>query len=103
MPKNTTSPEPLEQTFWNGEPCKARRVTVIVGDSGTFPAYWARQYVGQERPAVEISEANQFGTQPFYIDNEGDYGWQKVTAGRGGPDWAHRSLVVERVVGGPDA
>lgn len=103
---------------WNGEPCEARRVRVIVADDGRFPKYWARQFVGQERAAVEITYADQ----TFYIDDEGyeqsdaeretlakyglpvqgrvgfpGWGWAKVMNG-GGPRDGHASLEVDRVV-----
>lgn len=106
-----------ERTYWNGEPCKARIVRVIVADTGDFPLYWAKPYVGTEREAVEIA----YNGRTFYIDNEehspspgeteamrrfglpaafcprGE-GWDKVTSGRGSPTRAHRSLQIERVV-----
>jgi hypothetical protein len=106
------------ETRWNGEPCEARKVVVIVADAGRFPNYWARPFVGQERDAVEVTYAGS----TFYIDDEGyergeqekallekfgmpasdragypGYGWAKVTAG-GGPHHPHSSLEIERVV-----
>lgn len=109
-----------EATFWNGEPCEARIVRVIVAPSPDFPEYWARPYIGTEREAVEITYAGAI----FYIDNEThklgadelatleefglspvvDYGqrsgegWEKVTTGKGSPTYGHRSLTIERVV-----
>jgi hypothetical protein len=83
-----------EATYWNGEPCPARKVRVIVADSGFFPAYWAREFVGQEREAVEVS----YFDKPFYLDNEDGSGWRKVTEGHGSPAWGHRDLEIERIV-----
>lgn len=102
-------------TYWNGELCKARIVSVIVADNGQFPAYWARDFVGQRRRAVEVVYAGE----TFYIDDQGyetsererealsrhgrpapkrcgfpGWGWVKVTAGRGSPGWAHASLEI---------
>lgn len=86
-----------EPTFWNGEPTPARKVSVIVADLGAFPAYWAKEYVGQRRDAVEVS----YSTGTFYLDDEGHDGWKpgggwaKVTIGGGSPRWGHRDLQVE--------
>jgi hypothetical protein len=104
---------------WNGEPCEARRVRVIVADNERFPLYWARHLVGTERAAVEVT----YNGSTFYIDDEGydereevkaylrerghagrdhvgspGWGWAKVMAG-GGPGHGHASLEIERVVG----
>jgi hypothetical protein len=80
-------------TFWNGEPCKARRVIVIVGKAEK-PTFWYANLEGQERQAVEVV----YGDQTFYLDNVTDSGWDKVTAGKGSPRYGHRSLKVARVV-----
>lgn len=82
------------RTYWNGERCEARRVRVIVGDSGQFPCPWFRSIVGQERDAVEVT----YNGSTFYLDNENGSGWGKVTGGRGSPNYGHRSLDVERVL-----
>lgn len=83
-----------EQTYWNGEPCEARKCRVIVGDSGQFPKAWFREFVGQERDAVEVT----YGGATTYLDNEDGSGWRKVTAGRGSPRFGHRGLDVAEVV-----
>lgn len=75
---------------WNGEPCKARRVTAIVTDDGSFPQYWARHLVGVRREAVEV----EYGDQVFYLDNEDGSGWNKVARG-GSPNDGHRSITVD--------
>lgn len=106
------------QPRWNGEPCEARQVRVVVADNERFPAYWARHLVGQERAAVEVI----YNGSTFYIDDEGyderpevrerllghgmaapehvgypGWGWEKVLNG-GGPRDGHASLEIERVV-----
>jgi hypothetical protein len=105
-----------EQTFWNGEPCEARKVTLIVADNEAFRSYWARPLVGTRRNAVEVTYAGS----TFYLDDEpfgaeesaveiefrpgvtqtfvrapGSYGWawDKVTTGRGSPVYGHRDLT----------
>jgi len=95
------SEESMEKTYWNGEPCKAQVVIVIVGKSEK-PTWWCADLEGQKREAVKI----KYGEQTFFIDNEGDgsndfppgLGWRKVTVGKGSPCWNHQSLLVERVV-----
>jgi hypothetical protein len=82
------------RTYWNGEDCRARKVVVIVADTGTFPLYWAKEFVGQEREAVEVK---QHGFT-FYLDDVDGSGWAKVTNGFGSPNYPHRGLEVERVV-----
>jgi hypothetical protein len=90
-----------EQTYWNGEPCEACIVTVVVGKAAR-PTWWCAPLEGQEREAVEVKQSGHV----FYIDNEGDgseqfpkgVGWQKVTIGRGSPRWGHLSLPVASIV-----
>jgi hypothetical protein len=88
------------KTWWNGEPCQARLVRVIVGKAA-LPTWWCASLEGTEREAVEI----QYGDFPLaYIDNdawddhEWGAGWRKVTTGRGSPQYGHWSLPVERVI-----
>lgn len=83
-----------EATFWNGEPCEADLVRVIVGDSEFFRnrVYWAREFVGQERNAVRV----RYRYRTFYLDNEDGRGWWNVTTGRGSLKAGTRSLEVER-------
>lgn len=81
---------PIDETAWNGEPCIATRVTAIVADTGFFPGYWAREYVGTRRKAVCV----QYAGRTFYIDDEDGSGWHKVTHG-GGPGSSHKDLDVE--------
>lgn len=86
----------IEQTYWNGKPCVARHVRVIVGPC-LKETFWHNGLEGTERNAVEVSYAGQ----TFYLDNEDGSGWQKVTTGRGSPIWGHKSLPVQSVVGEP--
>ena len=81
------------KTFWNGEPCLARRVRVIIGES-PVPTWWCFALAGQIREAVEV----KYGDQLFYLDNDDGSGWWKVTEGKGSPGWAHRSLPVATVM-----
>jgi hypothetical protein len=78
-----------EKTFWNGEPCRAVKVRVIVGPS-MRPTWWCAGMVGQERAAVRVD----YGRERFYLDNEDGSGWAKVTTGRGSPNVGHSSLPV---------
>jgi hypothetical protein len=82
-----------DQTFWNYEPTPARIVRVIVGPSER-ETWWCAKLVGTEREAVEVNYHGDI----FYLDNEDGSGWGKVTGGRGGPEWGHSSLPVERVL-----
>lgn len=82
-----------EYTRWNYQPALAMKCRVIVGNAGTFPEYWAKDLVGQEIDAVEVS----YNRKQFYLDNRDGSGWYKVTNG-GGPDLPHRDLDIERLV-----
>ena len=94
MKEDQRTPNKVDETFWNGEPCKARIVVVIVGKS-LRETWWCAKLEGQKRQAVEV---NYRGEAPFYLDNENGQGWVKVTEGRGSPQWGHSSIPVERVV-----
>lgn len=83
-----------ERTFWNGEPAPARKVRVIVGPS-PVKTWWCAELEDTEREAVEV---NYYG-EKFYLDNEDGGGWNKVTHGRGSPQWGHSSLPVKLVKG----
>lgn len=77
---------------WSGLPAKGRKVWGRVVDNPRFAAYWARKYVGWERPAVEV----HWNDEVFYLDDENDHGWEKVTNG-GLPSMGHRNLAVSDV------
>lgn len=93
------------ETFWNYEPASCRKVRVIVGPAPKS-TWWCAGLEGTEREAVEVT----IDGERFYLDNEafeGDglvrghragTGWDKVTKGRGGPDWGHSSLPVSKVL-----
>lgn len=85
-----------EPTYWNGEPCNARRVLAMVG-TVPVPTWWCNGMEGTVRRAVEIRYR---GSKPFYLDDEDGSGWRKVTQGRGLPSWGHRSLPVSEVAEG---
>ena len=77
----------IPPTFWNGEPCEARRVVVIVGKS-LRPTWWCAPFEGQRRAAVRVT----YNGGTFYLDDETGSGWHKVTSGRGSPWVGHSSL-----------
>lgn len=81
------------QTYWNGEPCTARVVEVIVGKSPR-DTWWCAKLQGEKRNAVEV---DYYGLK-FYLDNADGSGWAKVTVGRGWPGIAYRKLPVECVL-----
>lgn len=83
-----------EKTYWNFEPCEARIVRIVVGNSGRFEKPWFEPYLGTIREAVEV----KYYRQTFYIDNEFGVGWRKVTEGRGSPNYPHSSIDVARVL-----
>lgn len=76
-----------ELTYWNGEDADCRRVVVRVG-TVERPTWWCAGMEGTERDAVEVKYYNQ----TFYLDDENGLAWLKVTTGRGGPEWGHKSL-----------
>lgn len=73
-------------TFWNGEPCAAKRVRVVVGKARS--TWWCANLEGTVREAVRV----EYGGSAFYLDNENGSGWYKVTIGRGSPQVGHSSL-----------
>lgn len=80
----------MTATYWNGEPCRARRVVVRVG-AAPVPSWWCAALIGEERQAVEV----RYGPAgPFFLDDEDGSGWWKVTAGHGSPRWSSRSLPL---------
>lgn len=106
----------ITPTFWNGEPCEARLVTVIVGRAPAV-SWWCAELVGTERKAVEVI----YDGKTFYLDDdvwtedmepattrehrltfgmpfdsrEPGHAWEKVTTGLGSPRWPHSSLPVK--------
>lgn len=77
----------MAETYWNGEPTPARKVRVRVTEP-VATTWWFADLVGTERAAVEVT----YGGDTFLLDDEDGSGWRKVTEGRGGPRWPHRSL-----------
>jgi hypothetical protein len=87
-----TASAQLTDIEWNGEPAQGRKVDVVVADDDRFPSYWARQWIGHVRPAVEI----HYEGRTFYIDDQDDLGWRKVMAG-GLARYGHKGLAVSDV------
>lgn len=82
-----------DQTFWNGEPCTARKVEVTVGKSPRS-TWWCADLEGKKRQAVEV----EYNGSKFYLDNEDGSGWHKVTVGRGSPAFYHASIPVDGAI-----
>lgn len=87
MRKIRKGPKLLTPTFWNGEPCEARIVNVIVGKP-LKPTWWCAEFEGKKRKAVQVAQHGQ----TFFMDNEDGSGWRKVTEGKGMPNYPHSSL-----------
>jgi len=77
----------MDKTFWNGRPCRARIIHVIVGKA-LRPTWWCANLEGRVRKAVEVTQHGQ----TFFLDNEDGSGWLKVTVGKGMPNFGHSSL-----------
>ena len=92
-PSRPKLPHKLPEAWWNGEPAEARIVRVIVGKAER-PTYWYADLEGTEREAVEVKQHGQ----TIYLDNEDGSGWDKVTVGRGSPQWGHSNLAIERII-----
>ena len=57
----------MADTYWNGEPCDARRVRVVVGDPDDPPVLaWWHGLEGTERDAVEVTYLGDI----FYLDDD---------------------------------
>jgi hypothetical protein len=77
----------VEDTYWNGERTPCRRVLVTVGKAPAL-TWWCAPYEGMIRQAVEVT----YNGQIFFLDNEDNSGWNKVTNRQGSPRASHRSL-----------
>lgn len=86
-----------ELTYWNGEPAVCRRCIVTIADDLSFPKYWAREEgrIGEKIEAVEVTVPN--AVEPFYISNIDLEGWIKVTEGKGGWWYSHKSVCPSDV------
>lgn len=86
----------MSETFWNGMPTRARRGTAIIADAPEFTDYWARDFIGERWPVVEVvfDGVNRGGGIGYISDVDG-LGWRKVTAGRGGPRHPHQTIRIE--------
>lgn len=83
----------MSKTYWNGEPCKARRVLITVGDC-PFPRGWYKHLIGTEMRAVEVT----YGNDTFYLADQDGNGWHKVTVEHGGPHYGHHSVTAAKVI-----
>lgn len=85
-----------EKTYWNFEECTAEKGTGVMLDSPQFPHFWGRDtgLIGSRVPVVKVT----YGEQEFYLYNDHNEGWNKVTVGRGGPQYKHRNIDVEKYV-----
>lgn len=109
----------MPETFWNGLPCVARRVTAIVApwEDGDPPRAWWKHLAGMRRRMVEVTVPRALEDGVFYLDDdsfepteeqaayyemhgmtvrsrEAGQGWAKVTEGRGSPQWAHSDAKI---------
>lgn len=89
---NTDGLTRTSETYWNGEPTPARRVLVEVGKAK--PSWWCSDLEGTMRKAVEVT----YNGDVFFLDNEDNSAWAKVTTGYGSPSYGHRSLPQTSVV-----
>jgi hypothetical protein len=80
------------KTYWNGEPCKADKVKVIVGEC-KVPTWWCADLAGKTHDAIRIT----YHGETFYL-NDDESSWEKITVGRGSPYWPHKSLPVEKEI-----
>lgn len=78
------------KTYWNGEPANCRIVNVQVGKAAK-KTFWFSKLEGTVREAIQV----KIKGESFLIDNENGEGWLKVTVGRGGPHYGHKSLDGE--------
>ncbi|WP_374029800.1 hypothetical protein [Bdellovibrio bacteriovorus] len=91
------------KTFWNGEPCKATKVKVVVGKSPR-PTWWCAHLEGKIMDAIRIeypvdNKTSEPGIdcQPFYLCDDAE-SWKKITVGMGSPYCSHKSLPVKEEV-----
>ena len=80
----------MDDTYWNGQPCRAEKVLVRVAKSPR-DTWWCSGLEGAVRKAVAVY---YFDDQivSYFLDDEDGSGWAKVTEGHGSPNWSHRSL-----------
>ncbi|AHZ84662.1 hypothetical protein Bb109J_c1972 [Bdellovibrio bacteriovorus] len=87
-----------ERTFWNGEPCKATKVKVVVGEAPR-PTWWCAHLAGQEIDAIRIDYpiGKKKQGEPFYILDTPE-AWEKITVHLGSPVYGHKSVPVKNEV-----
>ncbi len=74
------------KTYWNGEPCEAKKVLVKVGKSAR-PTWWCADLEGKTIEAVKITQ----GSYSFFVPDEKET-WLKITEGFGSPTYPHKGL-----------
>lgn len=80
---------------------RARCVKVVVADI-TDKEYWAREFVGQERRAIELRidiPGEQY--EIFYLDDEDGQTVAKLTTGKGDPTLGFKQLNVSAFADDP--
>lgn len=85
------------KTYWNGDPCTAEVVRVVVGPSPR-PTWWCADLEGKEIMAIKVTPSVRAGGGPHYLANDLS-AWITITAGKG--HWnggGYRSVPVEREV-----
>jgi len=83
-----------QPVYWNGEPCHARFVDIIVGKADK-ETYWYAKHEGQKRKAIQVGLETPKGNVLFLLDNEDGSALEKITVGRGSPPWGHKSIKGE--------
>lgn len=86
MSRNNGAPK----TFWNGQPCKATYGTVVCGRSPR-PTWWCAGLEGKRLVCVKV----EYGNQVFYLENAEGQATIKLTAGKGSPQYGHKSIPVD--------
>lgn len=86
-------------TYWNDIPTLAYQGTGVVADTPEYPHYWARSeggsgIIGQRIPVVRVVFEGVNSSRPTYLDNRDGSGWEKVTVGRGNPNYGHSLVVI---------
>lgn len=87
------------RTWWNGEPCYARRGTVVVAPATQHHGYWAKDLIGSR---VRVVSVIYDGQMPLYIFDDRGQGWMKVTDGRGSPRFGHATVYADDATWEPD-
>lgn len=79
---------------WNGEPCKAESVTVLLKRVKNMPYCWQNEFDGQRIEAIKITINDTYRTT-FFIANEDGQGYKKITEYQGMWYGGHKSVFYE--------